>query len=54
MASADDDNGIPPVPALPPIGGFDTQWYEDEAPQFFNGQNSPPGAVVGHKDIPGQ
>ncbi len=54
MASTDDDNGIPPVPALPPIGGFDSQWYEDEAPRFFNGQNSPPGAVVGHKDNPGQ
>jgi hypothetical protein len=46
MASADDNNGIPPMPALPPIGGTDGHRYGDELPRFFLGQNWPPTAAA--------
>jgi len=52
MASADDDSGIPLVPALPPIDGFDGQLPDDEFPTSFNGQSSPPGAAAGCKVAP--
>jgi hypothetical protein len=42
MASADDDSGIPPVPALPPICETGGHMSGDEFPRFFNGQNCPP------------
>jgi hypothetical protein len=52
MASADDNSGIPPVPALPPMGETGGHMSKDEFPQIFLGQNSPPGAVAGRKDTP--
>jgi len=47
MASADDDIGIPPMPALPPIGGIADLLSGDEFPGILLGQNSPPGAAAG-------
>ena len=52
MASADDDSGIPPVPALPPIGGTGGHLSGDEFPRFLLGQNSPQGAAAGVNDTP--
>jgi hypothetical protein len=52
MASADDNSGIPPVPALPPMGETGGHMSKDEFPTIFLGQNSPPGAVAGRKDTP--
>jgi len=52
MASADDNSGIPPVPALPPMGKTGGHMSKDEFPTIFLGQNSPPGAVAGRKDTP--
>ena len=52
MASADDNEGIPPVPALPPMGGFASQMTGDEPPRFFIGQSSPPGAAAGTQNTP--
>ena len=50
MASADDDIGIPPMPALPPIGGTGGRISGDEFPGILLGQNSPPGAAAGVED----
>ena len=52
MASADDNEGIPLMPALPPMGGFASQMTRDEPPRFFIGQSSPPGAAAGIQDTP--
>ena len=52
MASADDDTGIPPMPALPPIGGIADLLSGDEFPGILLGQNSPPGAAAGVEDTP--
>jgi hypothetical protein len=52
MASADDNNDIPPMPALPPVGGIDGHRYGDELPIFFPGQNCPPGAAARSEDTP--
>ena len=52
MASADDDIGIPPMPALPPIGGIADLLSGDEFPGILLGQNSPPGAAAGVEDTP--
>jgi len=52
MASADEDSGIKPEPALTPTAGIAGHIPGDDFPQFFHGQNSPPGAVVGVKDTP--
>ena len=52
MASANDNHGIPPMPALPPIGGTDGHRYGDELPRFFLGQNCPPGAAARSEDTP--
>ena len=52
MASADDDISIPPMPALPPIGGIADLLSGDEFPGILLGQNSPPGAAAGVEDTP--
>jgi hypothetical protein len=52
MASATNDNAIPPIPSLPPLVGIDGRRYEDVLPQIFPGQNSPPRAVALSKNTP--
>ena len=52
MASAEDNDGIPPVPVLPPMGGFASHISGDEPPQFFIGQSSSPGAASGTQNTP--
>ena len=52
MASANDDISIPPMPALPPIGGIADLLSGDEFPGILLGQNSPPGAAAGVEDTP--
>ena len=52
MASADDNDGIPPVPALPPMGGFANQMTGDEPPRFFIGQSGSPGAAAASQNTP--
>ena len=52
MASANDDIGISPMLALPPIGGFAGQISGDEFPRILLGQNSPPGAAACVEDTP--
>ena len=46
MASADDDDGIPPMPSLPPIIRNVGQQYGVGLPQLFSGQNCPPAGVT--------
>ena len=50
MASADDNNAMPPMPALPPIVGIDGQMYEDVVPQLCFGQNLPLAATATRAD----
>jgi hypothetical protein len=52
MASATNDNAIPPIPSLPPLVGIDGRRYEDVVPQIFPGQNSPPAAVALSENTP--
>ncbi len=52
MASTDDNNGIPPMPALPPVGRIEGHRYRDELPIFFPGQNCPQGAAARSEDTP--
>jgi hypothetical protein len=52
MASADDNEGIPPMPALPPMGGFASQMTGDEPPRFFIGQSGSPGAAAASQNTP--
>ena len=46
MASADDDDGIPPMPSLPPIIRNVSQQNGDGLPQLSSGQNCPPAGVA--------
>jgi hypothetical protein len=46
MASADDDDGIPPMPSLPPIIRNAGQQYGDGSPQLLSGQNCPLAGVA--------
>ena len=52
MASAKDNDGIPPVPELPPMGGFASHMSGDEPPRSFIGQSSSPGAASGTQNTP--
>ena len=52
MASADDDDGIPPMPSLPPIIRNARQQYGDGSPQLFIGQNCPPAVVTRSESTP--
>jgi hypothetical protein len=52
MASAGDNEGIPPMPALPPMGGFASHLSGHELPRFFIGQSSSQGAAAGTQNTP--
>ena len=52
MASADDDDGIPTIPPLPPIIRKVSQQYGDGLPQRFSGQNCPPAGVSHSESTP--
>jgi len=48
MASADENNAMPPMPALPPLG----QRYRDWVTHFCFGQNWSPTAATTSADTP--
>ena len=50
MASANDNNAMPPMPALPPLVGIDGQRYGDVVPQLCFGQHLLRAAAATHAD----